>query len=506
MRVFAIAALAALLYAAAPFACLADTYDPTSLTAAQIFNKCAAAFGTRQPGNYQKVEQTHTGGVDWTSTTLTDGENYVTRVDGGGFTTAEGIYQKQSWTQDENGIVLLRNDFHDKEDPNELAFEHPDDPKYNVHVLGITQDAPRQYVVELNPPGGYDEYLYYDATSFLLVRDVSFTRDRYRHVTDYSDYRKVYGETMAFRTHSYDGRPENDTVTTINSYQKFDTPLDLAIPSSKPIVSYAGSTPVDLPVRFTQENGIVIRAVIDGKGFDFVLDSGASGLMIDPSVARELGLTPFGKSSETVGGGDIDMGKVRIPHMSIGPLSLDNVVFTTGPMDSRAEGARVVGLMGFDLLASGVFGIDFKTQKVTYYPPGSFDPKMQGLIPLALDLDDSVPRTAVVVEGVLGHFLVDTGSFQLLVYKDFSKRLPSVTTLADGADITTVGGTMPTSIVGLNDLIFGRVRYRTVQAILPSISTFDQQSYDGIIGRDVLAGYQSFFDYADGTLFVKPNF
>jgi len=483
---------------------VADTYEATDLTAKAIFAKYHAARGERAPGNYHEVVHVHTGGVDRTQTTYMDADNYITRYEGGGFSSAEGYYRKQSWDQDENGIVTLRSEFRSQEDPNELALEHPEDPKYNVRVLGITQGAPRQYVVEINPPGGFDQYRYFDASSFLLMRTISFTRDRHRHVTDYSDYRTVYGETIAFALHAYDGRPQNDTTMSIQAFEKVDTQLDLSIPASTPIFSYSGNKPIDLPARFTS-GGIIIRAIVNGRGLDFLLDSGASELFIDPGVAHELGLTPFGRNSKTIGGGDVDMGSVRLAHMSIGSLTLDNVVFETAPFDEEVDGSRVVGFIGFDLLASGVFGIDFKAQKVTYYPSSSFDPKALGLTALPLQLDDGIPRTDVWVEGVHGHFLVDTGAFKLLVYRDFANRLPSVPVEEQQARIDTVGGGLSSSLVDLTDVVFGKVKYRSAQAMEPNSSTFDIRDYDGLIGRDVLSNYQSYFDYADGVLFVKPN-
>jgi hypothetical protein len=71
--------------------------------------------------------------------------------------------------------------------------------------------------------------------------------------------------------------------------------------------------------------------------------------------------------------------------------------------------------------------------------------------------------------------------------------------------MVTVGGEMSTSVVTVTDLIFGGVKYRSAKAVEPEQSTFDITDYDGLIGRDVLHNYQSYFDYADGALFVKPN-
>ncbi len=479
-----------------------EAYTPTPLTASEIFAKAKAATGTLASGTFRRVQRAIVGGAEHTYTTIMRGDEYRETIAGGGFTSSVGYVDKQSWTQNENGIVTLRNDFHAKVDPNELAVEHPDDPKYHVRVLGITASLPHRYAVELNPPGGYDEYLYYDASTFLLAKIVSYPTDRYRHVETYSDYRRTFGKMFAYRTHSYDGRPQNDDVTTTVSFEPDTTPHELAMPAGRTLFSYTGK-PIVIPATFTR-GGVILHTSVNGRGLDFVLDSGASGLFIDPGIAHQLGLTPFGRSSETIGGGDIDLGLVRLPEMKIGPLTLRHPVFTTSPFQEQDGNARAIGLIGFDFLASGIFEFDFKAGTLTLYPRDTFDPKALGLRALPLQLDDGIPRADAWIEGVHGHFAVDTGAFNMLVYRNFVKKLPSHD--ADGStQMGTVGGTMKARLIQLTDLIFGGIRFHHATALMPVGSTFDLSDYDGLLGRDVLANYKAYFDYGDGLLYVKPN-
>jgi hypothetical protein len=357
------------------------------------------------------------GGVDYTVTTLQDGDDFRTTSEGGAFSTAYGAYHGQHWQSNENGVVTLRTEFREASDPNELAFQHPEDPQYRVAVLGLTQTQPQEYVLDVNPPNGIDEHLYYNAQTFLLDREVRFERDRYAHTTDYADYRRMFGKMIAQHIHSYDGRPLNDYVETVVAY------------------------------------------------------------------VHELGLTTYGRSSATIGGGDVDIGSVRIPQMTIGPLQLRDVAFDTVPFDqSTDKDARLVGLMGFDFLASAITEIDFKAGTLTLYPRSAFKANVPGMRALDMQLDDGVPRVSASVEGVEGNFLVDTGAFATLAYRDFVRKLPSTPRDPERTAIGTVGGEMP-----------------------PITSTFDIMDYDGIIGRNALSVYQVYFDYPDRILFLKSN-
>ncbi len=450
----------------------------------------------------------HFGGVDYTVTTLADGDDFRTTSEGGGFSTSYGAYQGQHWQSNENGVVTLRTEFREASDPNALAFQHPEDPKYHVSVLGLTQTQPQEYVLDVNPPNGIDEHLYYNAQTFLLDREVRFERDRYQHTTDYADYRRMFGAMIPQRVHSYDGRPPNDDVETVVAYGPPPGPVDLQIPESRPLFTLSGDAPLVLPATFSRD-GIVIRAEIGGRGYDFLLDSGSDGLTIDPRVVHDLGLTTFGRSSATVGGGDVDFGSVRIPQMTIGPLQLHDVAFSAVPFDqSTDKNARLVGLMGFDFLASAITEIDFKARTLTLYPRSTFvagTAHTPGLRALAMQLDDGVPRVNASVEGVQGNFLVDTGAFTLLAYSDFVRKLPSAPRDSDTTAIGTVGGEMPALVLHLNNFAFGGIMFRSADFIEPVTSTFDIMDYDGVIGRNALSVYQVYFDYVDRILFLKSN-
>jgi predicted aspartyl protease len=469
----------------------AGTYNPTPLTAAQILAKADQARGKRDSGSYVEVRTEHLREGERRITTLIDGDDWRTTVDAGNFTYASGVYKGRSWSSNANGIVTVNSNFRSTSDPNVLALEHPDDPNAQVTVLGITPTEPQEYVIDVNPPGGIDVHRYYDAKTFLLDRVVRFERDRYQHVTEYSDYREFFGAMVPGQVHSYDGRPENDVVTTLISFEQAGTIPDLRIPDSTPLFSLDGSAPVVLPAQFTND-GIIIQAKIGDRGYDFILDSGTAGLTIDPRFAAELGLTAHDRM-------------VRIPQMSIGPLQMHNVAFDAVPFSAQARGYRVVGLIGFDFLASAITEIDFKAKTLTLYPRSAFAASMAGQRALPLQLDDGLPRTKASVEGVPGNFLVDTGSFMMVAYKDYVAKLPSTPRDPYTTDVDTVGGPLGTMVLHLSDFAFGGILFRSVDVLEPTGSTFDILDYDGIIGRDALKAYKVTFDYADGILFLHDN-
>ncbi len=468
----------------------ADTYDPTPLSAAEIAEKAHLAEGTLRPGKYVEVRTVHDNNGESTITTQIDGDDWRTTVEGGSITTASGSYQKRRWESNANGIVILRSNFRGTGYPNVLAVSSNRDLARHGTVLGLTQTQPQEYVIDVNPPGGIDQHYYYNAQTFLLDKRVSYARDRLVHTTEYSDYHTFFGQSVAGRIHFSDGRTEDEWVEKLASLETSTAAFDLRVPDTKPLFALEGMAPVVLPATFTPD-GIIIQVKIGQRGYDFILDSGAAGLFIDPNYARQLG--------------DVHGDRVRIPQMSIGPLQMHNVVFDTTRFIEQGRGERVVGLIGFDFIASAITEVDFKAKTLTLYPRAGFIANVQGMRALPIQLDDGVPRTAASIEDVPGNFLVDTGAFMTLAYNDYVTKLPSTPRDPYKTQIGTVYGMEDVVVLHLSDFLFGGILIRSVDVVEPTHSTFDIMDYDGIIGRDALKVYKVTFDYADGILFVRDN-
>jgi hypothetical protein len=480
----------------------ADQYAPTPLTAVQVLQKADAAGGDLQPGSYVEVEEDRSGGLDTTSTTHLSGDDWIEYDKTGPFTTATGLYRGQHWQQDENGIVTLLSRFRVKTDPNVLAWDNPGNPAYRVRVLGLTPAQPQEYVLEADPPGGSDQYRYYNAKTFLLDRVVTYAKDRHRHVTEFSDYRTAFGQTFWFRRTYGDGRPQNDGVDRVLSFAPEGADAaSFAIPASHTLFT-VGTQPVLVPVQLTKE-GFVARVTIAGRGLDFLIDSGASDILLDPGVAHDLGIAGYGRSTSTVGG-DFDTSLALVPKMTVGSLEMRNVAVKLGPMDERLGSTRIVGLLGFDFLASAIPCANMHAQTVTFYSRAGFAQRTAQFAALPMMVDDGVPRVPATFEGIQGWFLIDTGAFGTLLYENYLQKLPNAHVVQTGiSGLTAVGGDVPTRSYAVSDFAFGSALFRNAVVTVPQISTFDLLDYDGIIGRDVLSTYEVCLDYANRQAFLR---
>jgi len=205
----------------------------------------------------------------------------------GPLTYERGVLHGVHWEQNRNGITFTYPGVHEQRDAiSEHAFRDPTDER-DVRLLGDA-NAYNAYVVEVNPTGGRRSWIYVDKRTGYTVRK-EWVQRRRRYVSSYDDY------------HLVDGVPEPSRIRTVDSIgnereqilvnRTFDTtpdPNDIEMPPARHVVEFPEKqTPVRLPVRFV--NGLaVVRVIVGRTGYDFLLDSGAAGIVIDPSIVRTV--------------------------------------------------------------------------------------------------------------------------------------------------------------------------------------------------------------------------
>ena len=122
-------------------------------------------------------------------------------------------------------------------------------------------------------------------------------------VSTYGDFRVTNGKTKPWHFDQADDHPESDQhyqlVSKIAPAAISDA--EVAVPGTlrEVVVFPTGVNIVRLPARI-ERGRILVRVTINGRGLDFPLDSGASGIVIDRDVARSLGLELLGRRSQTI--------------------------------------------------------------------------------------------------------------------------------------------------------------------------------------------------------------
>jgi predicted aspartyl protease len=148
---------------------------------------------------------------------------------------------------------------------------------------------------------------------------------------------------------------------------------DVAVPTiRRQLVEYpAGQNRVVLPAVFEPSGHILVRLNIGGRGHNFVLDTGASSMTIDPGAAASLGLTVTNRQQSSVNAGRYPTGQAVVHEIDLGPLVMHDVAPDVVPLNWEEPGAREVGLLGFDFLCESGITIDYDQGTVTAERYGS---------------------------------------------------------------------------------------------------------------------------------------
>jgi hypothetical protein len=260
-----------------------------------------------------------------------------------------------------------------------------------------------------------------------------------------------------------------------------------------------------------------VRAGGSGE-FGVVLDTGIAlrGVyLFHREAAEEIGVRevaevllpgagPGGVASRGIVADSVSLfcGDVALPRAT--------VVVSTSDATQKMEWD---GLIGYALFGSFAVEIDFDTRTILLHDPGTFAPDSTWTR-LPLDLSRGVPLLRVSLSGeeeegrpaAASLDLADANPLTLLVRENADGGLPvpaGVRATIAGAerrgDLPVAAGRMPRLGIGpfvLRDapMLFAKAEWRT--------SRTDVQ---GVLGGGALARFDAVFDYASGSLYLRPN-
>jgi len=415
-----------------------------------------------------------------------------------------GIRNGTRWQQTRNGMTYLYSGVHEARDVrSESAWQTDLDPR-EVRLIGESVPL-NAYVVEIDPPGGRHEWRFLDKRSGNVLRREFLEKGR-RYVTTFDDYR------------TFDGIPEPSRVRTIDSLgnerdlELLSRTLDLTPdsrdvdipPSRRALVEFpAGVTSVHLPVRVVNGLGVV-KVHIGLKDYDFLLDSGAAGIVIDPAIVDDAHLETYGsRVGATIGTFTETTGIV--PLMTIGTLHMRAVVARVVSVPFHLdERTHIAGLLGFDFFLDTVVHVDLDHGTANAIAPAAFKPPTDAaLIPLALD--DRTPVVRARADAVSGRVVLDTGANRSVFTPPFASR----------ADVAFDPGTPVAQFRGLGGVGTGEtVRLKSFDIAALSVldpvvdvstANLGAEDIDGTAGTDLLHAYDLFFDYRTASLYVRRS-
>ena len=463
--------------------------------------RVAAAEGKR-PERERVTESFTVGGTNGRTVTLQSGKDVRSETVFGPFATASGTFGGQRWRQNANGETVL-----EQPDPG-LALKE----KTTTSVTRIETPLNAYVIAVLNVRGGGTKE-YIDPGTFRLVRREEIDPVATR-VTSYDDFRKTNGFERPWHWTVRDGHPENDAEYRVLN-DDVGSAADLHIPPNRRIfVEFpAGKTTVELPVREVRGQ-FIVRVQIGARGYDFTLDSGASGISLDDDVVRELGLKEYGAFSNGYNAGRYRESSTIVPQISVGGLTMRDVAVTTIPHLDEPDNTlyKSVGLLGFDFIGDVALSMDYMHARVFATSPEAFTPPKDGQgFAIPIRLRDGVPQTDVSINDALGErFLVDTGwGSDMGVFDYFARRHPEAMRgeMYGGTGISGmgIGGEVKMTPYKFASVRLSNIMFKDFIAFRVASTKQYAFDVDGVIGVGLLQHFTLYTDYLNSTIYLVPN-
>jgi predicted aspartyl protease len=454
------------------------------------------------PSAYREtVVITSSDGTTTTVRELVRGDDVRTIDESGPFHSENGIVGGKRWRQTENGVTV-----DDAEDPGRALPERL--------ATTVTRDPAGALIVAALNAKGWGRKDYVDPATWRVLR-----RERIGATgtvtTTYDDVRDDQGRVFAHHWHVDDGAERTTSEARVTEYVPGAvSDAELARPPSRrTLVAFPdGAAPVVLPTSFDRH--VFVRVTIGGRGADFILDSGASGIVVDTELVRAVGLKTYGEHSHVVAG-RTTFARAIVPEMRIGPLVMRDIAAGVVPLSFvRTPRVKVAGVLGFDFLAQLGVTVDYEHERVSVVPGDSYAPPADPLTrALEARLGHGVPLVTATLDGVVAErFMLDTGGEgNFLIFDYFTRRNPDavpdveVPVFPGGTTLSGVGGLFATKLVVVRHFAIAGFDFRSVIGN----RVIAQQTYandvDGVMGQQMLRNFTVGFDYPHERVYLTPN-
>ncbi|GAC1302901.1 MAG: hypothetical protein NVSMB19_12500 [Vulcanimicrobiaceae bacterium] len=260
---------------------------------------------------------------------------------------------------------------------------------------------------------------------------------------------------------------------------------------------------------------VYVDVALNGMGpYHFVIDSGAPDGLLDDEVARELRLrvSPHG----TVGGvgdGEARAGDASVRTLRVGDRTFAHERFVVTPLRATigaAEGRRIDGILGRDVLARAVTTFDYERSTVVF---GSDVRALVrgGATLLPMRVVDGVPQIDCLIAAVAATCNVDTGSrLPVTVLAAFAAAHPQTvpaTLSAVGVDGFGLGGPALGRLGRLSALAFGGFVLRDIVCDYSTQrrGAFANPALGANVGGGVWRRFALTLDYAHRRIALRAN-
>jgi Aspartyl protease len=284
-----------------------------------------------------------------------------------------------------------------------------------------------------------------------------------------------------------------DEGNAVHTYVKVEPNVaisDADLHPPAPTASWTFGSQDPLPITLTRSR-ILIDATVNGVKGRFILDTGATAIVLDEAFADRAKVeTLKGESEATTMYGVVSTRVRRVESIGVGDSTLHNVLVFSE--DFRSHDYRGLdwrgydGLIGYDLFAGAIVKLDVYGSKITLLDPSTDLSGTRGL-PLVVDLSQGIPAIPMTLNKTIAvNAFLDTGNPGVVFYGPDLLRKRHLKIFSGCGNIET--------------LAIGPITYAGQEACEWGFAANNM-----LLGYDFLKHFDFVFDYPHGRMYMEPN-
>ncbi len=246
----------------------------------------------------------------------------------------------------------------------------------------------------------------------------------------------------------------------------------------------------------------------DREASPFLVDTGASGLVIDSELAKAVSLSfrgeaDFPEVKQVVKVGTLD-------SLEVGPVTLQNTDVMVMDLFAMTPvlGERLAGLLGRPFFAQVVVEVDYPSGSVVCFDPKTYRLPRGKWLPLSFQAGRPIV-TARLEGNIEARFLLDTGANSTVILSpDFVRTHASLSSRQIGKSrVTYFGGTYEAPLAEIEWFEVAGHRFEKPKVAIapPDVHESALEEVDGIIGSGLLQGLTIVFNYPEAKIAFLPE-
>jgi predicted aspartyl protease len=290
-------------------------------------------------------------------------------------------------------------------------------------------------------------------------------------------------------------------------------------PEEKTFPAKKLSSPFEEDVIVSSDNLIIIKAKVDTIEGNFILDTGAPGMILNSTYFRDYKPEDPAVNEQTGGiTGAVDaLLPTRIKAFSFGGIQWYKLYadrISLGHIENL-KGTKILGLLGMQLFKRFEMVIDFKNnllhfrhirknEKKGVSTPVPYDVKT------ALEMDLMMRGNKILTNGKIGNrkltFIIDTGAESNVI----DARLPG--SVLDSVNIQSTmklngaGGTKTDALYGdMRNFKIGTLFIHSMPVLVTNLEKMSfvyEKNLDGMLGFDFLSRHQIGFNFVTRKMYI----